>query len=100
RPDKCKRCALVECKVLPTEGPILALRLVDHRDVRRYLRLVDQPVEVGSRTVGRITRKPFGLDVKALLGARDHGPGRVTSAWWMARDASTSMMMPDFTSIR
>jgi hypothetical protein len=24
----------------------------------------------------------------------------LTSAWRMARDASTSMMMPDFTSIR
>src|SRR6266704_2960309 len=39
---------LVEGEVFPTEGPILALRLVDHRDMRRYLRLVDQPVEVGS----------------------------------------------------
>src|ERR1700719_967089 len=44
---------LVECEVLPTEGPILALRLVDHRDVRGYLRFVDQPGEVGSRTVRR-----------------------------------------------
>src|SRR5262249_7143914 len=67
---------LVECEVLPTEGPILALRLVDHRDVRGYLRFVDQPVEVGSRTVARIASKPPGLDVKALLGAFDHSPGR------------------------
>src|SRR5262249_35502068 len=56
---------LVECEVLPTEGPFLALRLVDHRDVRGYLRFVDQPVEVGSRNVGRIASKPLGLDVKA-----------------------------------
>jgi hypothetical protein len=30
---------LVECEVLATEGPILALRFVDHRDVRGDLRL-------------------------------------------------------------
>src|SRR5262249_36564724 len=67
---------LVECEVLPTEGPILALRLIDHWDMRRDLRFVDQPVEVGARTVGRIASKPLGLDVKALLGALDHSPGR------------------------
>jgi hypothetical protein len=39
---------LVEGEVFSTECPILALRLVDHRDMRRYLRLIDQPVEVGS----------------------------------------------------
>ena len=32
---------LVEAEVFPTEGPILALRLVDHWAMRRYLRLVD-----------------------------------------------------------
>jgi hypothetical protein len=44
--------------------------------MRRYLRLVDQPVEIGSRAVGRIAREPFRLDVEALLGAFDHGLGR------------------------
>ena len=66
----------VEGEVLPTEGPILALRLVVHRDVRRYLRLVDQPVQVGSGTLSRVARETFGLDVEALLGAFDHGLGR------------------------
>jgi len=37
--------------------------------MRRYLRLVDQPVEVGARSIGRIAGEPFGLDVEALLGA-------------------------------
>ena len=56
---------LVEGEVFPTEGPILALRLVDHWDKRRDLRLVDQPVEVSSGTVSRIASQPFGLDVEA-----------------------------------
>ena len=43
--------------------------------MRRYLRLVDQPVEVGSGTVSRIAREPFRLDVEALLGAFDQGLG-------------------------
>ena len=37
---------LVEREVFPTEGPILALRLVDHRDVRRDILVFDEPVEV------------------------------------------------------
>src|SRR5262245_33351716 len=47
------------------EGPILALRLVDHWDMRRDLGLVDQPVEASSGTVSRIARQPFGLDAEA-----------------------------------
>src|SRR6266567_17137 len=67
---------LVECEVFPTERSVFSLRFVDHRDVRRYLCLVDQPVEVGSGTVGGVAREPFGLDGEALLGAFDHGLGR------------------------
>src|ERR1700757_2520220 len=37
---------LIECEVLPREGTVLALRLVDHRDVWRDFLVVDQPVEV------------------------------------------------------
>jgi hypothetical protein len=36
---------LVEREVLPAEGPILAFRLVDHRDVRSDILVFDQPVE-------------------------------------------------------
>ncbi len=36
---------LIEREVLPAEGPILALRLVDHRDVRRDILVLDEPVE-------------------------------------------------------
>src|SRR5438477_9881649 len=83
---------VVECEVFPTEAPILALRLVDHRDVRRYLCLVEQPVEVGSGSVGGVAGEPFRLDVEALLGALDHGLGcSDLNLVRMARDASTSM---------
>src|SRR5215204_4840040 len=34
---------LVELEVFPTEGPVLALRLVDHRDVWSDLLVLDQP---------------------------------------------------------
>jgi hypothetical protein len=43
----------VEGEVFAAEGPVFSLRLVIDRDVRRYLGFVDQPVEVGTRTVGR-----------------------------------------------
>src|SRR5262249_4386182 len=67
---------LVKAEVFPTEGPVFALRFVDHRDMRHYLRLVDQPIQVGSGTVGGVAREPLRLDVEALLGAFDHGLGR------------------------
>jgi hypothetical protein len=57
---------IVEPEVFPAKGPVLALRLVDDRDVRRYLGLVDQPVEAGARAVGGIAGEPFGLDGEAL----------------------------------
>ena len=43
--------------------------------MRGYLRLVDQPVQVGSGTISRVAREPFRLDIEALLGALDHGLG-------------------------
>src|ERR1700722_11175370 len=66
----------VEGEVFSAEGPVFSFRLVIDRDVRRYPGLVDQPVEVGTRTVGRIASKQFWLDGEALLGALDHSPGR------------------------
>src|ERR1700692_544667 len=51
----------VEGEVFSAEGPVLSLRLVIDRDVRRYLGLVDQPVEVGTRTVGGMAREPLRL---------------------------------------
>jgi len=64
---------LVEREVYPAERPILTLRLIDHRDVRRNLLIVDEPVEVCPRSVGRIGRVPLGLEIEAFLGALDHG---------------------------
>src|SRR5262245_39755818 len=64
---------LVECKVVPTECSIFAFRLIDHRDVRRDLLLVDKPVEICSRAIGRVCREPLGLNLEALLGTLEHG---------------------------
>src|SRR5262245_2417129 len=64
---------LVECKVVPTECSIFALRLIDHRDMRRDLLLVDKPVEICPRAVGRVCREPLGLDLEAFLCTLDHG---------------------------
>jgi putative tryptophan/tyrosine transport system substrate-binding protein len=36
----------VEREVFPTEGSVLALRLVDHRDVRRDILVFDEPIEI------------------------------------------------------
>src|SRR4030095_5061272 len=47
---------LVEGEGLPAEGTIVALRLVDHRDMRRDLLVVDEPVECWRRAVGRVSR--------------------------------------------
>jgi hypothetical protein len=66
--------------------------------VRCNLGLVDQPVQIGSRAIGCVAREPFRLDGEALLGVMVLTAP--TSAWRMARDASTSMMMPFFTSMR
>jgi len=60
---------LVKAEVFPTEGPVFALRLVDHRDMWRYLRLVDQPIQVGSGTVGGVRREPLRSVALADLGA-------------------------------
>ncbi len=38
----------VESEVFPAEGPILAFRLIDDRDVRRDVPVLDEPVEVGA----------------------------------------------------
>src|ERR1700751_4920202 len=63
---------LIKCEVFPTEGRILAIRLVDHRDVGCDLLVLDQPVEGRSRTIGRVSRKPRRINVEALLSTLDH----------------------------
>src|ERR1700686_5732295 len=40
--------ALVDREARPTEGPILAFRLVDHRDVRSDVLVFDKPDEIRS----------------------------------------------------
>jgi len=46
------------------------------RDVRREVSVVDQPLEVGARTVGRIAGEPFRLKTEAFLGALDPDASR------------------------
>jgi hypothetical protein len=54
------------------EGSVLALRLVDHGDVRRDLGLIDQPIEVSTRAVGSIAGEPFGLVRRVVSGQALH----------------------------
>src|SRR2546430_2082634 len=67
-----KVARFIERKIIPTEGPVLAFRLVDYRDVRCNLLVVDEPIEVRSRAVGGIGRQALGFEIEALLGALDH----------------------------
>lgn len=93
-----KVALLIERKIVPTEGPVLAFRLVDYRDVRRNLLVVDEPIEVRSRAVGGIGRQALGFEIEAVRSIIVFAAP--TSAWRMARDTSTSMITPNFTSIR
>src|SRR5262249_3193754 len=52
---------LVKREVSPRKGAVLTYRLVDNRDVRRNLLLIDDPVERRSRSVGAIGRQALGL---------------------------------------
>ena len=56
---------LVEGEVVSAQGAIIAVGFVDDRNVRRDLLVVDKPVEVRRRPVGRIGSQPLGLDVEA-----------------------------------
>src|SRR5258708_19984747 len=51
----------VEREILPTEGPILAFRLVDHRDIRSDVLVFDNPVEVRSSPLSAISSAPLIL---------------------------------------
>src|SRR5262249_31388317 len=62
----------VERKLIPAEGAVGALRLIDNRDMGRDLLVVDEPVECWRRAVGRVSRQSRGLDAEALLGPLDH----------------------------
>ena len=61
---------------------------------------VDDPVEGGGRSIGGVRGKPGRLQAEAVLGAVDHRLAAPTSAWRMAREASTSTITPNFTSMR
>src|SRR6516164_6960220 len=86
-------------KVIPRKGPILALRFVDDRNVRRDVLLIDYPIERFRRAISRITGEIGGLDIKTLLRPFDHCLS-CTDLWRMARVALTSMMIPNLTSMR
>src|SRR4029077_19935955 len=47
-----KVALLIERKIVATEGPVLAVRLVDFPDVRPNFLVFDEPIEVRSRAVG------------------------------------------------
>jgi hypothetical protein len=52
---------LVKREVSPRKGAVLTYLLVDNRDMRRNLLLIDDPVEHRSRSVGAIGRQALGL---------------------------------------
>ena len=84
---------MVEGEVGPLESPVLALRLVDDWDVRRDPALVDQPGEVFGRAVGAVGRQPPRATGRSGPGcARSMVRAAPTSAWRIARLASTSTM--------
>ena len=61
-------------EIAARENTILALRLVDDRDVRRDPLFLDRPVQHRRRSVGGIRRQPLRLEAKTLLCALKHGP--------------------------
>src|SRR5882724_3698033 len=61
-------------KVAAREGAIIALRLVEHRDMWRDTLLLDQPVQHRSCPVSSISNKPLRLEAEALFCPFDHGP--------------------------
>src|SRR5437879_1644152 len=63
-------------EIAAREGAILSRRLVDDRDVRRDLLVLDEPVQHRRRSVGGIRNEPLRLETKALLGSLQHGPRR------------------------
>src|SRR5215216_2792740 len=64
---------LVKREVSPREGAVLTYRLVDNRDVRRDLLLIDDPVEHRSRPVGAL--------VASVADPKAFQSGRNFSAW-------------------
>ena len=60
----------------PREGPVLAARLVDHRNVRRDVLFIDQPGQHSGIAICSIASQLFGLELEALLGTFDHRAGR------------------------
>src|SRR5439155_20386309 len=55
---------LVKHEVSTRKGAVLTYRLVDNRQVRRNLLLIDDPVERWSRSVGAIGREALGLQAQ------------------------------------
>ena len=87
-------------KVAAREGAIIPLRLVEHRDMWRDALLLDQPVQHRSGSVSGIADKPLRLKTKRSSVRSIMVFAAPTSAWRIERDASTSTMTPNFTSIR
>src|SRR4029077_990299 len=63
-------------KVAARKGAIISLRLVDNRNMRCDVFLLDQPVQHRSCPVSGIPDKPSGLEAETLLCSLDHGPCR------------------------
>ena len=77
---------LVIAEVLPREGTILALGLVEDRYVRRDLLLLDQPVERRRRAVGRVAGEPLWLEAEPALSSSVRPPPRPGGSHVTPRD--------------
>jgi hypothetical protein len=91
---------LVEREVGSAQRAILTPGLVNDQDVRRDLLLVDQPIERRRRAVGLSAASCSGFRPKLASVPSIIAFAAPTSAWPMAREASTSIIALNFTSMR
>ncbi len=66
-------CLVVVGEVVAGEGPVLALGLIEDRDVGLDALLVHQPLKHLGRAVGGVGGQTLGPQAQAFLGALDHG---------------------------
>ena len=83
----------VEGEVGAREGAVGAARLVEHGDVRRDPALLDQEGQVLGRAVGAVGDEALRLEPKRSSTRSIMVRAAPTSAWRMARLASTSRMI-------
>jgi hypothetical protein len=90
----------IEEEVGSREGACGAVGLVEHRDMWGNATLLDQEGEVLGRAIGTVGNEALRLEAEALGSGSSMVREAPTSAWRMARLASTSGMTAWSVSIR